>query len=149
MTRETLNPLTVKSAVEGWNTMFAGKKTEAELAFLCGKFMQHLVNVYSDREFRVAAGMVERETNFFPTVKQMLDVRESVQQIRQRQVSADLSRKALPEETDNLTDEEIAQNQKRIEIIKKQLAGEMTMEEAEKEQRKLVTYARQRPTAER
>lgn len=137
-----LTAKTVKDAVVGWNVMFAGNKSNAELSFLCGKMMQHLAHVYSDEMFKVAAGLVERETNFFPTVKQMLDVRESSQQIRQRQIATDLSRKALPEETGNLTEEEIEQNQQRIEIIRKQLSGKMSMEEAEKEQRKLTTYTR-------
>jgi hypothetical protein len=139
-----LKPKTVKNVVVGWNVMFAGHKSSEELAFLCGKFMQHLRSVYSDEAFRIAAGLVERETNFFPTVKQMLDVRESVNQIRQKHIAADLSRKALPEETGNLTEDEIAQNLKRIEIIKKQMAGKMSMEAAEREQKKLTTYTQRR-----
>ena len=140
-----LTPKTVKETVTGWNIIFPGNRSDAELAFLCGKFYQHLWPVYSNEDFVVAAGLTERETHFFPTIKAMLDVRESVHQIRQRQISADQKAlKALPEETGNLTPEEIEQNKKRVEIIKLQLAGDLTMEEAEAAQKKITTYAAKR-----
>jgi hypothetical protein len=40
------------------------------------------------------------------------------------------------------TEEEIKQNQERISIILRQLTGEISMEDAVKEQRKLTTYSR-------
>lgn len=138
----SLKPKTVEMVVKGWDVLFPGNKDRGQLAFLCAKFMQHLSPIYSDEEFKVAAELVEKETNFFPTVKQMIDCRESVHQVRQKQIAGDMALKALPEETGNLTEDEVGQNQKRLDIIVRQLAGEISMEEAVKEQQKLTTYAR-------
>ena len=138
----TLQPSTIKQTVLGWNIMFGGSKSQAELAFLCGKFLQHLNHIYSDAEFVIAAGLVERETQFFPTVKQMLDCRESVQQIRQEQIG-DMTLKALPEETGNYTIEELEQNSARLKNIAEMLSGNMSMKDAIAANEKLVKYARQ------
>lgn len=137
----TLKPETVKNTILGWNILFGGQRSNAELAVICGKFMKALEPVFNDAEFVVAADLVERETRFFPTIKEMMDCRESVQQIVESR-PADYSLPALPEETDNLTEEEIQQNQRKIEIIKKMLCGEMTIEQAEAEQQLLVVFAR-------
>ena len=136
----TLKIETVRQVVKVWNVLFGGQRSGDEQKIISAKFHEALAPAYSNEAFLCAARMVEKETNFFPTIKNFLDVRESVHQLEQRQ--ANYETKALPEETGNLTDEEVEQNHQRIEIIKKQLAGEMSMEEAVMAQKKLVTYVR-------
>lgn len=135
-----LKPKTVQQTVQVWNILFGGQRSDAELAVICTRFFEALEHVYSDESFIQAAKLVEKETSFFPTIKNMMDVRESANQIRDRIASAE--RLSLPEETENLTEEEITQNQRKIEVIKKMLCGEMSMAEAEIEQKKLTHYSR-------
>lgn len=136
----TLTPETVKKTIVGWNVLFGGQRSNAELAVICGKFMKAFEPVYSDAEFAVAADMVEKETRFFPTIKEMMDCRESVRQVVEAK-PGNYSLLALTDETNNLTDAEIEQNQRKIEIIKKMLCGELTMDQAEAEQIKLTKFA--------
>ena len=135
-----LNPNTVKTVVVGWNVMFSGKKSEAELAFFCGKLMHHLLPVFSNEQFLVAADMVERETSFFPTIKQLLDLKESAFQASSRQAQ-DLNQKRLSVQTSNITPEEVARNLRHLEIIKKMLAGDLSMEEAVRQQDRIKYFA--------
>jgi len=53
----------------------------------------------------------------------------------------DMDQKELPEETDNLTPEEIAQNIERIAIITRHLSGELSIEEAVEKQNQLLSWA--------
>jgi hypothetical protein len=122
--------------------MFPGSRDKGQLVFLCAKFMDHCRSVYNDQQFLAAARMVERDSRFFPTVADIIAVRDSVYQQHQAQIAADMTRKVLPEETGNFTEEEVEQNQGKLEIIKKMLCGELTMEQAEAEQWKLTTYTR-------
>jgi len=137
-----LKPETVKSTVMVWNIIFSGQKSEAELAVIGAKFHQSLHTVYGDESFRKAAELVEREVGFFPTIKDMMSVRNSANQIVERDAISNYAVKALPEETDNLTPEEIEINLKKIQIIKRMLCGEITVAQAEKEQSELTHFAR-------
>ena len=107
-----LKKQTVAVTIAGWSLMFPGKRGPDELEFLSVKFFGSLKNTYNDKTFKIAADMVERETAFFPTIKSMLDVRNSVYQ--KTDALIDHMQKALPESTDNsLTPQEIANNKKK------------------------------------
>ena len=136
-----LDPRTVKRVVVGWNVMFCGKKSEAELAFFCGKVMHHLLPVFSNEQFLVAADMVERETSFFPTIKQLLELKESAFQAASQQLQQDLNQKRLAEQTVNLTPEEVERNLQHLEIIKRMLAGDLSMDEAVSQQDRIKFFA--------
>lgn len=88
-----LQPSTVSKVVKGWDLLFAGKRNKEELAFVSAKFFKAFRGVYSDENFKLAADTVERETDFFPTIKSMLDVREVVYQ----RSAASNNNKALPD----------------------------------------------------
>ena len=84
--------------------------------------------------------MVERETSFFPTIKQLLDLKESAFQASSRQAQ-DLNQKRLSVQTSNITPEEVARNLRHLEIIKKMLAGDLSMEEAVRQQDRIKYFA--------
>lgn len=131
---------TVQQVVKVWNVLFGGQRSSDEQKIISAKFYEALSAAYSNETFLCAARTVEKETHYFPTIKAFMDVRGAVHQLEQNK--ANYQAKALPADTGNLTDEEIEQNNKRIEIIKKQLAGELSLEAAVKAQKQLVTYAR-------
>jgi hypothetical protein len=76
-------------------------------------------------------------------LKHFLDVRDQVFAARQR--SAAGKHVALPEDTDNLTPEEIEQNREKAEIIMQMLAGKLSIDDAVKRQEEITTYARREP----
>lgn len=133
---------TVRKVVDVWTLIFPGNRSDAELEIIYSVFFKTLIPIYNEAEFKIAANMIVLETEFFPTVAGMVKLKNSVYQKAQALPAGNNNLKALPEETGNLTPEEIKQNLKRIEIIRKQLAGELTMEQAEAEQNKLTTYSR-------
>ena len=135
-----LKPETVAKTVKGWNVLFGGNRKDAELAFISQEFFKALLPVYSDEAFTLAVDMVKKETRFFPTIKEMMDLSGSVQQVRER--IANYERLALPEETGDKTPEELEQEQERLNIILLQLQGALSMDEALERQSKLTTYAR-------
>ena len=134
-----LKPETVSHIVKGWGVLFPGQKTAGELAFIASQFFDALQGRFNNEGFIEAAKIIRDEQEFFPTVAHVIKLQNVVAEKMAR--TAVKSTNLLPEETDNLTLEEIEQNRKRVEILLKQLAGEMTMEEAEKEQNKLTTWA--------
>ena len=136
-----LNPKTIADMVFGWNIMFSGNKSDAEKAFISAKMYDHFLPIFSDETFRIAARMIEKETNFFPTIKQIMDFKEAAEQKRDIQIAFDPSIKRLTEETGNISQEEIENNLKKVEIIKKQLAGELSMEEALEQQERIKYFS--------
>ena len=120
--------------------MYPGQRGGTELDLLKAKFYQVLSKHFSDEAFMLAAGKVEEIAKFFPVIAQVMDFKNDV--IAEMARVGHSSILSLPEETDNLTEEEIEQNRQRVEIICKQLAGTLTMEEAIKEQEELVTFAK-------
>jgi hypothetical protein len=137
-----LKPKTVADCVFGWNIMFSGNKSDAEKAFIANKMYSHFMPIFSDEMFKNAAYLVEKETNFFPTIKQIMDLKESAEQKTEIQLISDPSVKRLTEETGNITQEEIDINLQRIEIIKNMLIGSLSMEDAQKKQESLRNYAK-------
>lgn len=135
----TLNPSTIKKTVTGWNILFPGTREDAQLAFICTKIMEHCSGVYTDEQFRIAATMVERDSKYFPVPADLIAVRDQVYQKHQSRVAQ--TKNLLPEETE-LSLEEVERNKRKIEIIRRQLAGKMTMTDAIAEQKKLVGYAK-------
>lgn len=133
----SLNPNVVAKIVKGWSMIFPGNRTAEELAFISAKFHKALTPVYNDKAFIIAAEMIELETEYFPTIKGMSDLRNAVYQVRDQQIATDL--KALPEETD-LTEEEIERNKEKVKIISDMLAGKMNIEEAIKRQKALEHF---------
>lgn len=122
--------------------MFPGQRSTAELAFLSAKYMSHFVGVFSEEEFQVAVRLVEETVTYFPTPKHILDVKDAAHRMMERKA---ISRQtlALPEETDTLTPEEIAQNQEKMQVITDMLTGKMTMDEAVARQEKMTVWAQQ------
>lgn len=136
-----LQPTTVSDIIQGWNIMYPYPKNKAEEAFISAKFYKALRHAYSDEAFRMAAEMVEGEVDHFPTISHMKRLVNAVAEKITR--DRDLSTALLPEETGNHTPEEIENNLKKLEIIKRMLTGELSMEDAEAEQKKITTYVQQ------
>lgn len=125
----------VKRAVYSWSIRFrsAGYGPE-QLAWLSDEYFDDLQSEYVTKaQFDAAARMVRKRCRFFPT---MADVLEAVQEIRRNPqlmapVSSDVAQ--IEEHTakrDNLTPEEIARNQERLNYIKEMLAGKMSIDDA-------------------
>lgn len=136
-----LKPETVKKVVSVWNILFGGQRSQAEQAVICAKYYQAFSPIYNDKTFLLAAEMVEKEVKFFPTIKDIIDVRESVQQISESKPS-DYSLTAITDDAGEMTPEIIEQNMQRMKVINDMLAGKMSMDDAVAEQAKLKTYAR-------
>jgi len=111
------------------------------LEILEATFYKLMQRTFSDDTFLIAADMVLREIKFFPVPKDLFDLRNSVYQAyeNRKALVAQQNVKQLPEETGDLTPEEIEQNERSLEIIKQQISGQLSMEEAEREQARLTT----------
>lgn len=135
---------TVKRVISIWNQIFPGVRGLAQLEILEATFYKLMQRSFSDETFLIAADMVLRETKFFPVPKYIFDLRASVYQAwdNRKLAIAQQDCKQLTEDTGNLTPDEIAQNQKRIDIIIRQLSGELSLEEAMEQQAKLTTYVK-------
>lgn len=92
------------------------------------------------KEFEMAVKHSRRKCNFFPKVSDIISSCHELRSNPPKRITVD--RLSIPEETDNLTEEEIEQNKQRVEIICKQLSGTLTMEEAIKAQEKLSTFSK-------
>lgn len=139
-----MNELTLKDVsrvIAGWNIMYPGKKDPSEVAYLAARFHKSLAPVFSKEAFEIAAELVESEQEFFPTIAHMKKMRTAA--IDQIQRNRGEQQKALPEYTDNLTEEEVANNLKRVKIMCDQINGIITAEEALRLQEEITTYARQ------
>ena len=137
-----LQPSTVAKIVKGWSIMFPGQKDPAQLVFLSGQFFDALQHRFTDEGFILAANIIRDEQEFFPTVAHVAKLSNIVADKveRNRQISQNV--KLLPEDTDNISDEEAAQNRERIAIITKMLSGEITVKQAEEMQGRLTTWVR-------
>jgi hypothetical protein len=133
----------VRHVVKTWSVTFPGAKTDDEKEIISAKFHTALAPLFNEAEFLDAARAVEKQVEFFPVIKHFLDVREQVFAARQR-IRAK-SAPALPEETDNLSPEEIEQNREKAEIITQMLAGKLSIDDAVKRQEAITTYARREP----
>jgi len=138
----TLSPNVVATVVKGWSMIFPGKKEPEELAFISAKFCKSLSSAYNDHTFQIAAELVERETEFFPTIKAILDVRDNAYRLRKRAIESRDSA-LLPEET-GITAEEEAENLEKLNIINKMLAGKLSISEAVKAQDEIKHYVAKR-----
>jgi hypothetical protein len=134
---------TVKHVVKVWNVTFPGTRNDDQQAIIAAKFHQALAPLFNDSEFLDAARAVEKQVEYFPVLKHFLDVRDQVFAARHR--SAAGKNLALPEDTDNLTPEEIEQNREKAEIIMQMLAGKLSIDDAVKRQEEITTYARREP----
>jgi hypothetical protein len=133
-----LQPKTLKSMINSWNILFGGNRSDAEKAIICTKFYQALKDVFSNEAFMLAAAMVEKETRFFPTIKDIMDCRESVNQ--RLESRPDYSRKAIASDAGELSPEIIKQNEKRLRVIRDMLCGKMSIGEAVDTQKRLQYY---------
>lgn len=134
-----LDPRTVSDTVETWNMLFPFPKPKAFLAVISAKFYKALSPIYSDEAFRIATQIVESETDQFPTIAAMRKAQDMV--VDELERIRDAQRPLLPEESScELTPEEIAQNQEKMQVIKDMLAGAMSLDEAVKRQEQLKTY---------
>ncbi len=97
---------------------------------------------FSDDTFKIAAEMVLRETKYFPTIKDMFDLRNAVYQVKNNMIKKADGVKRIADGTDNLSPEEIKQNLEKIEIIFNMLAGKLSATEAEVMQNNLTTWVR-------
>ena len=132
---------TVAKVVKGWRILFPYPKTDAELVFFSGKLFKSIQNSFSNEAFLIASEIIENEMTEFPTIAHVKALQNTVADRIGREVEQRAL--ALPEETANLTDEEVENNIKRISIISDLLCKKITQEEADREQAKLTTYARQ------
>jgi hypothetical protein len=130
---------TVRHVVKVWNITFPGNRDRSEQDIIAAKFHQALSPEFNDEEFLDAARAVEKEVEFFPVIKNFMAVRDAVHSARRRRAA--LSTPALPEETGGFTPEEIAQNQRKVAIIRDMLAGKLSIDEAERMQAGLVSFA--------
>jgi len=135
-----LQMATVRQVVAIWNQLFPGNRGQAQLELLEKTFYRSMQRTFNDGAFRIAAEMVLRETKFFPTIKDMFDLRNAVYQVKNNMVAKNGETKALPEDTCDLTPEETAQNVERIQIIIRQISGELSTEEAIQRQNELTTW---------
>lgn len=129
----------VRHVVKVWSVTFPGTRSDDEKEIITSRFFDALSPLFNEPEFLDAARAVEKQVEFFPVVKHFLDVRDQVFSARQRRSSSKAL--ALPEETGNFTEEEIEQNQRKMEIIKNMLAGKLSIDEAERMQAELVTFS--------
>lgn len=135
-----LKPETVAGTVKVWDIMFPGKRTESDLALLSTKMFKRFSAMYSDEAFKVAAEKVEDECQFFPTIKNVIDVaNDAYAEIAARRSSNHL---ALPEKSEvDLTPEEIAINEDRLEVVRKAIRGEISYKDAEKILNEMIGFA--------
>jgi hypothetical protein len=133
----------VRHVVKTWCVTFPGAKTDDEKEIISAKFHTALAPLFNEEEFLDAARAVEKHVEFFPVLKHFLDVRDQVFAARQRKAAG--SHKALPEETDNLSPEEIEQNLEKVQIISDMLTGKLSIDDAVKRQEAITTYARREP----
>lgn len=116
-----------------------GQRSREQLSAITAVFIEHY-EMTSKEVFAVAGRLVEKQCDFFPTVRNIdKAISDAVAVVGRKR---DLEQKALPVETGDLTEEEIEQNQERINIITRQLAGELSLEEAMEQQTKLTTYVK-------
>lgn len=133
---------TVKQIVSIWNQLFPGVRGEAQLELLEKTFYRSMQRTFSDDTFKIAAEMVLRETKYFPTIKDMFDLRNAVYQVKNNMIKKADGVKRIADGTDNLSPEEIKQNLEKIEIIFNMLAGKLSATEAEVMQNNLTTWVR-------
>jgi hypothetical protein len=120
-----------------------GQRSREQLSAITAVFIEHY-EMTSREVFAVAGRLVEKQCDFFPTVKNIdKAISDAVAVVGRKR---DLEQKALPEETGGITEDEIAQNQKRIDIIIRQLSGELSLEEAMEQQQQLTTWAQTNET---
>ena len=89
-----LTEQTVSSIVDIWDTIYPGKRSDAELALISGKFFSKFKDSFSDELFRTAAEIVEDEAEFFPTPAHIRKAQPQAQAIINR--LAESNRVALP-----------------------------------------------------
>lgn len=130
----------INGTVAGWNIIFAGNKSEAELEFFSRKLKQHLDEVYNDEEFKVAALLVEKKTRFFPTIADLVEVEDEVYDEIKRRANPKPRLTWDDNKLPEISDEEAALNLKRLEIIVGQLSGKYSHEEALARQAYLKEY---------
>lgn len=138
-----LSPQTVNAVVKTWDIMFGGKRSIDEIDVLTAKFYQTFRSLFSDKEFLLAAEMAEKETKFFPTIKEIIDCKESVQQVIESR-PADYNLPALTDDAGDMSPEVIEQNEKRLQVIKDMLCGKMSMGDAVNAQEKMKVYAKEK-----
>lgn len=129
-----LSPETVGRIMKTWDVIFPGSRTDAELNIISLKFFTKLAPFYSDQAFVVASELVEDEQEFFPTIAHM----RKMQLATVDKMNRDSGQLLLPQSVDDLTDEEIALNKKRIKIFLRQCYGKLTQEEADREMKQLL-----------
>jgi len=136
-----LLPETVANIVKGWGIIFPGQKTAGELAFIASQFFDALQGRFSNEGFIEAARIVRDEQEFFPTVAHVIKLQNVVADKLARQSALINGQKMIAEETGNITEAEAEQNRERVEIIMRQLSGDMSLEEAIEKQQALTTWA--------
>lgn len=129
-----LSPKTVGRIIKTWDVIFPGSRTDDELNIISLKFFTKLSPFYNDESFVVASELVEDEQEFFPTIAHM----KKMQLAAVDKINRDSGQLFLPQSVDDLTDEEIELNKKRIKIFLRQCYGKLTQEEADKEMKQLL-----------
>ncbi len=125
-----INQSLINGTVAGWNIIFAGNKSEAELEFFSRKLKQHLDGTYNDEEFKIAALLVEKKTRFFPTVADLVEVEDEVYEETKRRENPKPRLTWDGSDLPEMTDEEAELNLKRINIIVGQVTGKYTQAQA-------------------
>jgi len=129
MNSETVSREQVEMAVGNWKVRFReANHTPEEIVFIIAEYYEDLVDEkVSRKEFDHATKVVRRRCKFFPTVA---DILEAVKEYRTNPPKQNHPQLEEPE----LTPEQIEKNQKRFAILEKQIAGDLSMGEALKEQ---------------
>jgi hypothetical protein len=131
-----LQKKTVWQAVKSWAVIYpsAQKRTQAEEAAIATEFFFSLEGDLSDDEFQEASRMVKKSSRFFPTIAQVLELKDAA--IRQLARKKNLI--ALPEDNRiRMSAEEAAAGlknyRKLIELAKREdLTHDQMAEEMEK-----------------
>jgi len=119
----------------------AGYSPEQLLVLAEGFFEDLTDENISQEDFELFVRTTRKVCKFFPKMSDILDVRKKERERGETGKGRKKVSGQLEERTADLTPEEVARNLRHIEIIKKMLAGDLSMDDAVNEQDRIKFYA--------
>lgn len=114
-----------------------GLRQTGQLSLFVDEYYNDLKDDFSDELFRIAAKIVQKKVRFFPVVADFFEIRdEALAESNRMSETATGGHLMIQERTGHKTDEEKAQDAKRLDIINKAIA-EGTPEAYEKASQQL------------
>jgi hypothetical protein len=117
--------------------------TPAQIAVIAKGWYEDCVDVgLTENDFKAASRKVRKFSRFFPKFDQILEETRIVFAERRRADELNRSKLMIEEYSTGRTEEELAQDKRRVKIIEELLAGKLSMDEAERQQNAIAILTR-------